>query len=699
MARRHEDESDGNERLPGLKQSLMDRRAFLSAAGAAGFAGALGATGVSRAAEVDLGAEGLSPGDDIDPYLSEHFTDGNDVYIPPGEYRTEMEWWSADVTDATIRGDPAGVELHRPQGFWTDRRLYFDGHVVIENITFRGKLGHGRHRLRCVGQSSSARMEFRNVNDPDGSVGNSDAIFMRAEGQGRIDYKWVYMAEYPNSAFYQLDDEPRQVFEGCTFRNSTNIHRSGSRGYTIRDCLYISDGDAPDFCENDNESEREDCANSGGAWGGLQRYFKFDQGYSWSNGHFENIHYHCEDVPSNGPWMDFQSESAGTGGTMDGLYVYNESGQSMFNFDGDHDWDVSNVHMSGPGDTSTPGFFSGVTTGSSAERPPTDAPVWTPNGEGHPLVDGSSGSDDTTTTPDDSTGSIFEVLSTSDAAELDYQFEVDGSVEPTTTEDGVSAVGESNVEIVDNGDGTMTVTGRTGNGYGDAFEVNSHVTTFERTAGESDFQLRLDGDDVTDQFTDGGSSSSMFEIVSTSPDAEIGYRFVVDGTAERAEASQENSSLGESNDTVTDNGDGTVTVEGWTGMGYGDAFSVTGPISGFERTAGESDFQLRLDGEDVTDQLASGGSSGDSGPKRIYIDGTAAPDEVNEYRVEVSGDIERDETNSSLSDGGLAWDSLDDVVDGSTAVGVVGNGVDAYTFTGEVVDVTVKGNATSRVED
>ena len=714
MAKRHQDESDGNERLPGLKRSLIDRRTFLTVAGAGAFAGALGATGRSRAAEIDLGAEGLSPGDDIDPYLSEHFSSGNDVYVPPGEYRTEMEWWDTDVSDASIRGDPAGVQLRRPDGFWTDMRMSFDGHVVIENITFLGQLGHGRHRLRCDGQSGDAYLEFRNVNDPVGSIGSSDAIFMRAEGSGRIDYKWCYLESYPNSAFYQLENRPRMVFDGCTFRNTTNIHRGGSDGYTVRNCLYISDGDAPEFCENDNDSQLEDCASNGDEGGGLQRFFKFDQGYSWDGGTFENLHYYCEEVPSNGVWMDFQSESAGTAGTMTGLCVYNESDQNMFNFDGGHDWDVSDVHISGPGDTSTPGFFSGVVTGSDANTPPSSSPVWTPNGQGMPLVDSNADPDQPTPTPEEPTpeepdGSVFEVLSTSSDAELDYLFVVDGTAERTATDDGVSSVGESNVAISENGDGTTEVTGTTGNGYGDAFEIHSEVTSFERTAGESDFQLVLDGQDVTDQFVgdggDGGDTSpSTFEIVSTSPDAELGYSFVVDGTAEPADAGEGNSSIGESNDTVTDNGDGTVTVEGWTGLGYGDAFTVTGPISGFERTQGNSDFQLLLDGQDVTDQLADGGSSGDgsggdSGPKRIYIDGTAAPEEVNEYRVEVSGELQADPENTNLVDGGLAWDALDDQVDGSTAVGVVGNGVDAYTFTGEVVDVTVKGNATSRVEE
>jgi hypothetical protein len=386
MAERHTRDTSEKDDTSRGKRALLGRRSFLSAAGAAVLAGVTGAVGTSRAAEIDLGTKGLSPGDDIDPYIEEHFTDGNTVRIPPGKYRTELAWWDTSVSDATIRGDPAGVTLQRPDGFWTDERMSFDGHVVLENITFRGQLGHGRHRLRVEGGSDDARIEFRNVNDPDGSVGASDAIFMRSSGSGRVDLKWCYLGSYPNSAFYQLDNELRQTFDGCTFRNSTNIHRGGSNGYTVRNCLYVSDGDAPDFCENDNEEEREECAAVDEKMGGLHRPIKFDSDYSVSGLRFENLHYWCEEVPNNGPFMDFQSDQPDISGSIDGVYVYNASDNEMFDF-ADQDIDVSNVQMSGPGNRSTPEFFEDVVTGSAATRPPEDSPVWTPGGKGMPLVD------------------------------------------------------------------------------------------------------------------------------------------------------------------------------------------------------------------------------------------------------------------------------------------------------------------------
>ena len=617
------------------RRTLLGRRGFLGAAGAAVLAGATGAVGTSRAAEIDLGQEGLSEGDNIDGYLQEHFADGNTVYIPPGEYRTEMTWWDTSVTDAAIRGDPAGVVFRRPEGFWTDRYMEFDGHVVIENITFRGQLGHGRHRLRVNGQSEDAHMEFRNVNQPDGSVGASDAIFMRCTGSGRIDYKWCYIASNPNGAFYQLDNEPRQTFDGCTFKNSTVIHRSGSNNYTVRNCLYISDGSAPEFCENDSEEQRQECAEKGDLQGGYHRPFKFDSDYSIEGLRIENVHRYVERQNEDvGPFMDFQEDQPDVSGTIDGVYVYNASDREMFDFAG-QDVSVSNVQLSGPGNLSTPEFFENVTTGEDATLPPKSSPVWTPGGEGMPLVDSSAPVEEPTPTPtpEEPEGSTFQIVSTTTGADLEYRFEVDGSVAGAVVNNDVQSVDESNDSITDNGDGTTTVVGRTGNGEGDAFQVVGTVTSFSQTGGTSGVQLLLDGEDVTGQFVGDGTDDEETDDQTDEEES--------DGT----------------NDEGTD-GDG----------------------SDGEESDG--------DGSDGTD---------DTTVKRVLVDGTTAPDTVNPYRIEVTGIITPDSDRSSTQDGGLSWDQMADVTNGSTAVGVVGNGVDAYEFTGEIVDLTVQGDATADV--
>ncbi|MBV0926251.1 VWA domain-containing protein [Halomicroarcula limicola] len=207
--------------------------------------------------------------------------------------------------------------------------------------------------------------------------------------------------------------------------------------------------------------------------------------------------------------------------------------------------------------------------------------------------------------------STLEIVSTDEDVEFTYEITVDGTAERAETSDEVSSIGEDNDRISSNGDGTVTISGETGNLQGDAFEITGEIDSFKKMSGESGVELRLDGTDVTDQFVSeddtgastGSDTQSEFAIISTDQDAELRYEFRVDGEVERAELSDSVTSIDEDNDAITENGDGTTTVTGETGNGEGDAYTVTGDIISFEKTDGDSSFRLELDGEDVTDEL------------------------------------------------------------------------------------------------
>lgn len=110
-------------------------------------------------------------------------------------------------------------------------------------------------------------------------------------------------------------------------------------------------------------------------------------------------------------------------------------------------------------------------------------------------------------------------------------------------------------------------------------------------------QAQDDGDsDDGDQ----DDSPSTFIVSSTRADHNFGYIFVVDGDAEGIGAQGVSA---DSEDTVIDNGDGTVTVIGATGNEAGDAFRVTGTITEFYTPADPTAYALELDGEDVTDDI------------------------------------------------------------------------------------------------
>lgn len=388
MANSH-NSSDGTDRSIGKPMTRTRRRSFLAVAGAGALTGSLVGTSRGDPSEVDLAAKGLKDGSNIDPFLEKHFQDGRRIRIPAGDYRSKFTWWSTTVEDAQIVGDPEGVRFHRPEGLQFEENgddykiheyMRFDGHVVIENITIENKHGWQQNRIDVEGMSDDAHLELRNVNHPDGSVGHGDSLFSRAYGSGRVDYKWCHLEEYANSAFYQLSTgrNIRQVFDGCVFRNSTNIHRGGTRDYTIRNCLYISDDQAPEFCEE----ETAPC--TGDAWGGLQRPFKFDLGYSWS-GQFENLHF-LVDHDDAGFMMDFQEEQPDLAVDMDGLYITNNTDQTLFRFewDAEETCSATNVHLTGDGDLDVPDWFETV---DDPDEPITEFQTWTPCGRGNPLVD------------------------------------------------------------------------------------------------------------------------------------------------------------------------------------------------------------------------------------------------------------------------------------------------------------------------
>ncbi|WP_254273644.1 hypothetical protein [Haloarcula marina] len=93
-------------------------------------------------------------------------------------------------------------------------------------------------------------------------------------------------------------------------------------------------------------------------------------------------------------------------------------------------------------------------------------------------------------------------------------------------------------------------------------------------------------------------------VESTTADAEFTYTFTVNGTVAPADDARFTS---EDSDHITDNGDGTVTVTGYAGDQSGDAYVIDGRITNFEKTGGESEYRLLIDGENVTHTFVARG--------------------------------------------------------------------------------------------
>lgn len=98
--------------------------------------------------------------------------------------------------------------------------------------------------------------------------------------------------------------------------------------------------------------------------------------------------------------------------------------------------------------------------------------------------------------PPGDAASTLVVSSTRADHDFGYIFVVEGDVERVSA-DGGAADGAD--RVIDNGDGTVTVVGSTGDQSGDAFRVSGTVTTFYTPAAPTDYALELDGVDVTDR--------------------------------------------------------------------------------------------------------------------------------------------------------------------------------------------------------
>lgn len=198
----------------------------------------------------------------------------------------------------------------------------------------------------------------------------------------------------------------------------------------------------------------------------------------------------------------------------------------------------------------------------------------------------------------------FDVWGTTSGESLEYEFVVDGSVEPLTDLSAPRGAESGDDVVTENLDGTYTVTGSTGNEYADTFEVTGNILSFRRTGGASDWRLELDGEDVTDTIPE----PDIFDVWSTTSGEELTYEFVVNpgghaGLLLTGDHVSSPRGAEEGQEIPTRNDDGSITVTGRVTDEFADTFRIAGDIRGFIKTGGESGYRLELNGTNVTDDL------------------------------------------------------------------------------------------------
>lgn len=305
------------------------------------------ASGITESADeetIDLGQEGLEPGDEIDEYLEEYFESDADVVIPAGEYAWNGEGLGGDYENASLTGagDPGDVQLRIDDGDERYSPIHaVGGEVRIENVTLRGETGGDTSKVRADAPESDATLILKDVWLPDGVEEGTEGngIYVGKEHSGTVKLIDCWIEGFADNGLYASapgtdDDEAGDgpvIVEGGLFKNNniSNV-RLGSSESTVRGATLVHDDVAPE--------------NSGSI---NQRNLRIRQ--PGEDLLVEGCDIYHE-IDGNHP-VDFSSQIDGGSGTIRTTRVYTESDSSAIN-DHDGEWVAERLHITGSGDDS-----------------------------------------------------------------------------------------------------------------------------------------------------------------------------------------------------------------------------------------------------------------------------------------------------------------------------------------------------------
>lgn len=303
------------------------------------------------------------------------------------------------------------------------------------------------------------------------------------------------------------------------------------------------------------------------------------------------------------------------------------------------------------------GFTKGDIVGSSAGAPEKRVPAGVPRtpeeaASGGGAGTGNSGSSSTSSSLENSLR-----IDTEDGADLvSYQVLTSGEIRR-------DAGAETNDTITHNIDDTWMVEGVVGNGYADTFEFEGEVLDVIL---DNPATVYVNGTELDPATLDAHTLK-----IDTEDGADlVEYEVVTSG--EVAPGSD-----AEDNDRIVQNDDGTWTASGVVGNGYADSFTFEGEVQDVTLS---NPATVLVDGEELDPATLDAGSTWHD----LQVAGTG---DRTIYAFQVSGELE-------------AGDTVDDHenVGADSVSGVVSDDVDAYRFTGELVDVAVYGDAEVTVD-
>ncbi len=606
--------------------------------------------------------------------------DYDTVTVGQGERRT-ISLGDGDTLEDTlfdVSAQGANLFIRASGSDWT-----------IRNVGVKGSFDRDANDgqvMRCDVPSSSGEALIENVYLADG-VGedtNKTAINVGPDHAGHIECRNLAVARWSSNAIYAAGfgriREPGTTdgaggtiaFRNSYFCNNNIAHlRLAADGTEVENCVFENTSDVPPIPTSHGGGS--DVVNSRGIYTG---YGDPSQTITVKN-------------------CDFNITSSNTNGAASVAISGNHATYG----------ELTTVRLV---DCQTQGRIVGdnvetENVGNSPDTTPPDAAPMTPEeaASGGGTSGNSDGSGNTTSSdPQTDLSNTITVSGGSATNLVEYEFTVSEDLEAY---EGITAE--------DTIDGTTAQGGVAGGA--DTYAFAGEVTDFSSTEdvavtinGQSVDTAELSDSSGSDgSSSDGSTDSSGDELSRTlriaggSPSNIVEYRLDV------SDALGEHEGINE-DDVITGTGaEGTV-------AGGADTYAFAGEVTGFEAT---DDVSVTVDGETLdqtqfgpvgdsgpsdgsTDDSTSDGSTDSSTEKLLLVDGTANPDENSRYRFTVSGTAAKDQERSTVSDGGMPWDSISDSVNDDQIIGIVGNGVDAYRFTGELETIDIRGDATHSVE-
>ena len=301
------------------------------------------------------------------------------------------------------------------------------------------------------------------------------------------------------------------------------------------------------------------------------------------------------------------------------------------------------------------------------------------------------------------------IITTPEAGGFDYEITVTGDAFRETlgeTPSGNEIHDGKAAEYAEQTEDGWLFGGTLGDGYGHGFMVEGEVVGVEVTdwdTGEdpiADYWVERNGECIIACGDDTQPEVSELALIAEPEASGFDYEFEVKGNATREALGETPSGnpihAGKAAEYAEQTEDGWI-FGGTLGDGYGHGFNIEGEIVRFEASDWETgedptqDYWVERDGECI---IACGKECSTDAERgnTIVIDGTET-DSLTHYVFSVSGSIEREPDLTSVEDGGLPWDSMEDKLSEDTAIGVIGQGTDGYRFSGEITDRQVYGDA------